>query len=117
MRSRLLFAGFLLASLSISAAGQTKSELEQRYGAPKSFSQGPSSAYEIRPGFFLTAMYADDGEACQLRIEAFPKYEPITANNVSISEGLVTTLIDELVPQSSRGPEDGTFGFTFWIGR
>ena len=117
MRSRIILAGLLMVWLSFSAVGQTSSELEQRYGAPKSFSQGPSSAYEIRPGFFLTAKYADDGQACEMRIEAFPKYEPITARNVSISEELVTTLIDELVPVSNRGAEDSTYGVTFWFGR
>jgi len=116
MRSRIIFAGFLLAWLSVSAAGQTSSELDQKYGAPKSSYQGAPLAYEIRPGFFLTVEYADDGQACEMHIEAFPKYEPITGKNIVISEELMTTLIDELVPESGRGNKDSIYGITFWFG-
>jgi hypothetical protein len=117
MRIRIIFAGLLLAWSSVSASAQTSSELARKYGALKSPYQGAALAYEVRPGFFLTVKYADDGQACEMRIEAFPKYEPITGQNVVMSEELMTTLIDELVPESGRGDKDGLYGFTFWFGQ
>lgn len=116
MKIKIFLAGFILPLLFVSVFGQTTSNLEKKYGAPKSYYKGSPLAYEIRPGFFMTVQYSENGQVCDMLIEPFPNYEPNSIENVAIPEDLLLTLINELAPESMRGKEHIASGFTWWFG-
>jgi hypothetical protein len=88
----------VLASVSaaIPGLGQTAADLAGKYPVV--------SAYEVRPGVLLTAKYAEDGQACELVLEARHYQTPAKIElRSTIPPKLEDTLIDELVPMSERG--------------
>jgi len=97
-RGNMFAKSFLLAAITmaISALGQTASDLAAKY---------PSvSAYQIRPGILMTAKYSNDGQVCEMVLEARHYQTPEKVDlNTTIPAKLENSLIDELVPPSERG--------------
>src|SRR5437588_2590527 len=88
----------VLASVSVAipGVGQTAADLAGKYPAV--------SAYEVRPGVLLTAKYAENGQVCELVLEARHYQTPGKVELSSIiPPKLEDSLIDELVPMAERG--------------
>ena len=81
--------------LSITALGQTATEINAKYPAV--------NAYEVRPGILMTVKYADNGEVCEITLQRY--YSPNQPDaDTTIPAKLEDQLIDELAPQALRGP-------------
>jgi hypothetical protein len=88
----------LVTIFGVLASGQTSADLSARYPA--------ISAYEVRPGILMTALYGEDGQVCQMTIErrhSTPKEKDIDLSS-TISRKAIDQLTDELVPAAERGP-------------
>jgi hypothetical protein len=90
----------LLLFLSLSgvvATAQTASDLAARYGNPD------AEQFVVHPGITLTARYAADRTACEILIE--PEYSTQRPDDkeLSMATDTVSTIIDELIPESERG--------------
>jgi hypothetical protein len=83
-------------SSRIPALGQSAADLAAKY---------PSlSAYEVRPGILMTAKYTEDGQVCEMVLEARHYQTPQNIDFGSVIPAkLEDRLIDELVPTSERG--------------
>ena len=92
-----LLALSLVTMSGLLASGQTPADLSARYPAV--------SAYEVRPGILMTALYSADGQVCQMTIErrhSTPKEKDIDLSS-TVSRKVIDQLTDELVPANERG--------------
>jgi len=82
--------------ITFPAFAQTANDFEKRYGRP-------TKEYEVRPGIMLMAKYGDDGQVCTAYVERRHISESGFDLRLDLSQGLITELIDELVPLALRG--------------
>jgi hypothetical protein len=92
----LLFVGALTA-----VTPQASTEFHARYGQPD------AERFAVRPDLTLSVEYGADGSACKMRIE--PRHSLIYASwsNLPAPTEEVTDVLNEVVPQESRGKELG----------
>jgi hypothetical protein len=88
------FCFFALVVLVPLAVSQTSDELRAKYGSPL------QEQFMLQPKIALAATYAENGEACQLKI--LPMYS-LEARNDAMSTDSVSSLIEGLVPLATRG--------------
>jgi hypothetical protein len=110
MKYHILYAGMLLALLSVPALGQNSADFEAKYGPP-------IKAFEVRPGVLMTARYAADGRVCEMVLERQNTPGPSVKLTSILEERLVEELIDELVPVAERGERSRFYGLTLLSGR
>jgi len=91
------------------ALSQSAEELKIKYGPP-------FKAYEIRPGIMMTVKFGQSGQASELRIERHVATESTIYIDSNIPSYVVKEIVDELVPESERGPKGKYFGLTLLIG-
>jgi hypothetical protein len=94
--SRAYLLLFLFLS-GIVATAQTASDLAARYGNPD------AEQFVVRPGITLTARYAADRTACEILIEPEHSTQQPDDKEPSMATDTVSTIIDELIPESERG--------------
>lgn len=94
--SRTFLLLFLLLSV-IAAPAQTPSELTARYGDPD------VERFLVRLGITLMARYADDRSACEIVIEPIRSIIPRNESDMYMRPELMTEIIDEVLPEASRG--------------
>jgi hypothetical protein len=90
----------LLLSLFLSgvvATAQTASDLAARYGNPD------AEQFVVHPGITLMASYAADRSACESLIEPEHSTQRPDDKELSMATDTVSTIIDELIPESERG--------------
>jgi len=89
--------GLLFGLLSgISVSGQTAFDFSAKYPTV--------SAYEVRPGVLMTAKYAANGQVCEMTLQRH--YSPNQPDaDTTIPAKQERELINELAPESARGPE------------
>ena len=106
MKSNIVFAAFALAIGFATAIGQTKREIESKYGPSSDGVYAPSAHIQMKPA------YAADGQICFVRL--YPK--PLTPGTNSADESLlmdeVLNFIDDLVPKGTRGARKDFFGMS-----
>jgi hypothetical protein len=95
-RSHPLLLLFLFTS-GVVATAQTASDLAARYGNPD------AEQFVVRPGITLTARYAADRTACEILIEPEHSSQRPDDKELPMEPGIVSTVIDELIPESERG--------------
>ena len=89
---------FLFLVLSaIIAPAQTASELTARYGDPD------VERFLVRPGITLMARYAGDRTSCEMVIEPIRSIIPRNESDMYMPPEVMTEIIDEVLPQASRG--------------
>ena len=103
MRDKLVCSAIVLM-LNLSAAlGQTASEFERKYGKPV-------NAYSVGEHIWMTPEYAAGGQVCRMRL--YPKR--FSANTNYLFDALpfneFHTVVDYLVPPTTRGPKREPFG-------
>jgi hypothetical protein len=64
----------------------------------------PVSAYEIRPGILVMPIYAQDGQLCEAVIQNEIYTVGAGVRNSGMPHALVMQIVDELVPDSEKGP-------------
>ena len=89
-------ATFLVLSLFTIGVGQSRNDFERKYG---------DSAFEIRPNVWMTAKYAEDGQACELIIK---ERNNCKAGNRALKADLrlnerIKELLNEFAPAAQRG--------------
>ncbi|HEX3084169.1 MAG TPA: hypothetical protein VHP99_06590 [Pyrinomonadaceae bacterium] len=106
---KLLGFAIIIGFCFISASAQTAKDLSAKYGSAH-------ESYEIRPGIFLTVIFAADGRACEMFLE---KRHVRTSGTIVIdvepnfmSPEETKPIIEELVPSNQRGKQTsrGAFG-------
>jgi hypothetical protein len=89
-----------LAGLVIAGSqSQSSTELSTKYPV--------ITSYEVRPGILMTPEYSADGQVCRMSIERQRATRSGIMMDSFMSAKLVKTIVDELVPQSERGPALG----------
>ena len=62
MMQQLLLVALGVVVFSVSAFGQTSTDLQRKYGTP-------TNVFEVRPGVLMTVKYGNDGQASEMVIE------------------------------------------------
>jgi hypothetical protein len=93
-----LFTYWLFLAMSSLLTAQTAEDLRSRYGEPN------RERFLVRPSIAVTVEYGADRLACRMLIEP-PKPLLFEAKQVFMSYDVVTELLEELVPLTSRGNE------------
>ena len=108
---KLLGLTVIIGFCSLSAGGQTATELTAKYGSAH-------DSYEVRPGVFMTVKFAPDGRACQQSIEKrhVRASGTIDLDSTFMSSDVTKPIIDELAPRNQRGNESKFSGETLIIG-
>jgi len=103
MKSNIVFAAFALAFGSATAIGQTKREIESKYG--------PSTEGVYAPGAHIkmTPAYAADGQICLVRLYPKPPAPGTSNADESLLMDEVLNFIDDLVPKGTRGARKDLF--------
>ena len=85
----------LVACIPCRALAQNQLQLEQKY--PK------VNVYAVRSNILLTALYASDGQVCEMVLEPrrWTKEKVVLAS--ALSEDETVPLVEEVVPESERG--------------
>jgi hypothetical protein len=78
---------------------QDSFDLHRRYGEPT------LERFNIRPGITMTASYGSDGKACWLSVEPSQDFFQDMVARETLSMETVTSVLDEVVPPSTRGKE------------
>lgn len=66
-------------------------------------------AYEVRPGILMMPRYTADGQTCEIGLEK-RHYSPGVISTISsFSSDEIDELVDELAPESVRGPKPTGF--------
>jgi hypothetical protein len=86
-----------LALSPVATSAQSASELKARYGDPD------VERFLVRPGITLMARYAGDRTACEMVIEPIRSIIPRNDSDMYIRPELMTEIIDEVLPEASRG--------------
>jgi hypothetical protein len=96
-----ILAGCLLVGALTAVPPQTSPEFHARYGQPD------AERFAVRPHLMLAVEYGADGSACKMRIE--PRHGLIhpSWSNPPASTEEVMDVLNEVVPQVSRGKELG----------
>ena len=108
MKNRLPSSAFVLLLLATPAAGQTASDIEQKYGKPV-------KAYAVTERVWMTPEYAGDGRVCRMRL--YPRRisgdAGVLAKELPFED--FNRAVEELVPPGSRGAKARPFvgGWTF----
>jgi len=87
---------FLFLS-GVVATAQTTSDLAARYGNPD------VEQFAVHPGINLMVSYAADRTACESLIEPQHSSQRPDDKDLSMEPGIVSTIIDELIPEPERG--------------
>ena len=87
----------LFILFSIVAAAQTASDLTARYGDPD------AEEFVVRPRITMMARYAEDRAACEMLIEPKHSIQRPEDQEESMATGVVSEILDELIPESERG--------------
>src|SRR5262249_46271116 len=99
-----LAAAIFLTLTFISTHGQTKSEVEAKYGAPV------AAAYSVSELIWMTPEYGVDGQVCRMRL--YPKR--MSSDTIYVVKELplddFKNAVDELVPVNTRGAKKQSFG-------
>jgi hypothetical protein len=66
--------------------------------------------YEVRPGILMMPKYAGDGQVCEIVIERHHYANSVANLDSTIPHEEVLKIVDELVPESERGPALKTLG-------
>ena len=90
------FVTVLMLGMGAHLFGQTAFDLSAKYRA--------LSAYEVRPGVLMTAKYARNGQACEITLQRYHSENQPDGDD-TIAPKLEEELINELAPESERGPE------------
>jgi hypothetical protein len=85
----------LLLTLAVAALGQTSADLSAKY--PNVI------AYRIRPHVLMTAIFAADGQVCEMTLEKRQRTDTSIVFDDSFSKEEVQSLMDDLVPEGVRG--------------
>ena len=63
------------------------------------------TSYGVRPGILMTPKYSDDGQVCEMSFERQRATRSgVVMMDSSMSDERVKDVVDELVPDSERGP-------------
>ena len=96
-----ILAGCLLAGALTAVTPQTSSEFHARYGEPD------AERFALSPNLTLSVEYGDDGSACKMRIEPRHSLLHDSRSNPPASIEDMMNVLNELVPDESRGKELG----------
>jgi hypothetical protein len=61
-------------------------------------------AYEVRPGILMMPRYSADGHACEIGLEVRHYSPELTRLDSDLSRAEIDQILDEVVPDSERGP-------------
>jgi hypothetical protein len=104
-----LFTYCLLLAMSSLLAAQTSDELRARYGEPD------RERFTVRPGITVEVEYGADHLVCRMLIGS-PE-QLLRENNSFVSSDVVTEILEELVPLTSRGNEINSMLHQFGCGK
>ena len=62
-------------------------------------------AYEVRPGFLMMPSYSADGHVCEIGLEARHYSPELIRSNPDLSGTEIDQILEEIVPDSERGPK------------
>jgi hypothetical protein len=97
---KVLIAVLFMLSFAPSSRAQTAANWKMKFTHHE--------VYEVRPGVEMAARFGSNGLVCEIRLE--PSH--FSKNTVDLSFGIdrdaINSLLDDLVPSSERGKEDGT---------
>jgi hypothetical protein len=94
------FLSGCLMFLALAAASPHDSfDFRAHYGEPN------LERFNIRPGITMTAEYGPDGKACVLDIQPRQDFFREMVADETLSKDTVTSVLDEVVPPSTRGKE------------
>src|SRR5215831_7661739 len=108
MKTPILLGLFSLLLGSVGAHAQTSVDLDKKYH--------PITAYEVRPGMFMTAEYAPDGQLCRATLEPRRTSKDAINLEVVVDDDLVNSFIDEIAPPDGRGKPGKYDGLTLMLG-
>ncbi|HYX28286.1 MAG TPA: hypothetical protein VE863_06945 [Pyrinomonadaceae bacterium] len=109
MKTPILIASFTLLWCSAGARAQTSVDLDKKYH--------PITAYEVRPGIFMTAEYATDGQVCRMTLEPRRTSKDAINLDVLVDDDLVDAFVDEIAPPGTRGKPGKYDGLTLMLGQ
>jgi hypothetical protein len=62
-------------------------------------------AYEVRPGVLMMPRYTSDGQVCEIGLEKRLYSPEMIRTDSALSSDEIDQLVDELAPESERGPK------------
>ncbi len=62
-------------------------------------------AYEIRPGILMMPSYSADGQVCEIDLEVRHYSSELVRLDSDLSRTEIDQILDEVVPDSERGPK------------
>lgn len=126
MKSKLVFAAFLFVLGLNHVAGQTKKDLEKKYGRPETdvYTESRLSAqvYLVSKHIWMAPLYDAEGQVCLMRLypKRFSSDSVYLERNLDMDE--VLKFINKLFPLNRRGARKEGFGLsglgggTIWTG-
>jgi hypothetical protein len=105
MKNKLFFVTFAFLIGFSNSAGQTKKDIEMKYGRQ-------DNVYSMSEHILMTPVYDTHGQVCSMRL--YPKRisDDINYLDDSLAIDEVQKIIDELIPLNTRGARKGVFGGT-----
>jgi len=99
----------MIVSIVVSAFGQTRTEIEAKFGQPV-------NAYKVGERIWMTPEYASDGQVC--RMIFYPRRFSSTTNYLinQLPFDEFRSVIDAIVPFAIRGAQKEPFGNGSWNG-
>ena len=94
MKLAISILGLLLVCVAVYP--QSGSDLRKKYGTP-------SEAYEVRPNVLMTVVFAEDGQACEMVIEARHTSKAGVNGNDLIPLPIAEEVLNEVAPKEQRG--------------
>jgi hypothetical protein len=61
-------------------------------------------AYEVRPGILMIPTYSADGQVCQIGLEVLHYSPDLIRLDSDLSRTEVEQILEEIIPESERGP-------------
>jgi hypothetical protein len=98
---RIVFGSLVLLAAYF-ASPQSSSEFRTRYGEPD------IERFTVRPGIGLTVEYGSDGQPCEMLLEPPQPLFHGDQQTLYMSSDVVTGVLDEVVPVSTRGLKLGS---------
>ena len=91
----------------VSAFGQTRTEIEAKFGQPV-------NAYQVSERIWMSPYYASDGQVCRMTFypRQFSSTTTYLINELSFDE--FRSIIDAIVPVAIRGTQKEPFGNGMW---
>ena len=104
---RIANLALVLAIFSVSAVGQSRAEIEAKFGQPV-------SVYSVSERIWMSAEYASDGQVCRMTL--YPRRVSSTTNFLTnqLPFDEFRSVIDAIVPVATRGAQKEPFGNGSW---